>query len=485
MPSLPPGFGRREIGNMYPHTLAVSASRGLWVAYDHLKYISAKCASVICEGDGRLIVNMGPRQGKSELISHWVPAWFLELWPHKRVLLLTAEGKLAKRYGGDVRDEFESNPYFRTKLKGDTTEKAQWETTAGGGMKAVGVDTATLGSGGDLLIIDDPYGSWTDAWSTTYRGNLETWFRSTVNTRIEPGATIIVLHHRMHPKDLTGWLLESGEFQGWEHVCLPSIARENDPLGRTPGQALCPQRFDETALELRRAGMGQVIFDAMHQQNPQHAGPGCAYHRFAQQNIRQDLELDPKRPLHFSIDFNSTPCMHIMLGQHDERAGTLTDVWELTGARDLNRALTQFSEWVKAQGGFKWPELHIFGDPAGSGRNMQSGISDFDLILSMMRSMGIKHRLRVAPHHPRIVARAAAMNDALADIDGKPHYLVHPRCTAMLEDLRAMQTDKDGEPASSDMNRGHASAAAGYRVHFLRPVGGGAMMPTGGRFIAR
>jgi predicted phage terminase large subunit-like protein len=50
-------------------------------------------------------------------------------------------------------------------------------------------------------------------------------------------------------------------------ISLPAIAEENDPVGRLPGQALCPERFPLATLD----GIRRVLlrdFSALYQQNP-------------------------------------------------------------------------------------------------------------------------------------------------------------------------------------------------------------------------
>jgi predicted phage terminase large subunit-like protein len=41
-----------------------------------------------------------------------------------------------------------------------------------------------------------------------------------------------------------------------------------DPVGRLPGEALCPERFDEAALEKLRRKLGSYSFSALYQQRP-------------------------------------------------------------------------------------------------------------------------------------------------------------------------------------------------------------------------
>ena len=51
-------------------------------------------------------------------------------------------------------------------------------------------------------------------------------------------------------------------------VSLPAFAEDDDPLGRTPGAALCPERYDEADLARIRQTLGRSFY-ALYQQNPQ------------------------------------------------------------------------------------------------------------------------------------------------------------------------------------------------------------------------
>jgi hypothetical protein len=52
----------------------------------------------------RIIVNIAPRHGKSELISYLAPAWFLGKHPHKKVIMASHTADLAVNFGRRVRN---------------------------------------------------------------------------------------------------------------------------------------------------------------------------------------------------------------------------------------------------------------------------------------------------------------------------------------------------------------------------------------------
>src|SRR5438876_11201146 len=84
---------------------------------------------------------------------------------------------------------------------------AEWETAAGGGLRAVGAGAGIAGYGAGLAIIDDPVKNRAEAESKTLRDKTWEWFKSDIYTRLEPGASIVLIQTRWHEDDLSGRLL--------------------------------------------------------------------------------------------------------------------------------------------------------------------------------------------------------------------------------------------------------------------------------------
>jgi predicted phage terminase large subunit-like protein len=103
--------------------------------------------------------------------------------------------------------------------------------------------------------------------SPTVRDSHVEWFRSTLYTRLEPGGTIIVIATRWHEADLSGWL-STQHGDKWQVINLPAIADENDILGRLPGEALCPQRYNEAALGSIKISIGSRLWASLYQGRP-------------------------------------------------------------------------------------------------------------------------------------------------------------------------------------------------------------------------
>ena len=105
---------------------------------------------------------------------------------------------------------------------------AEWETGLGGGLRAVGVGGGITGFGADLVIIDDPIKSRSEAESKTYRDRTYEWFNDDLYTRLEPDARVILIQTRWHEDDLAGRLLKEMSDGGehWDVISLPALAEE-------------------------------------------------------------------------------------------------------------------------------------------------------------------------------------------------------------------------------------------------------------------
>lgn len=245
----------------------------------HLEMLNRKLVDVAEGRTRRLIVTMAPRHGKSECISKYFPAWYIGRFPERRVILTSYEADFAANWGRKVRDLLdEFGPeYFGVRVRRDSSAANRWDLEGhAGGMVTAGVGGPITGRGADIFICDDPIKNAEEAASEAIRERNKDWWRSTAYTRLEPGGSAVIVCTRWHHDDLAGWLIAGGAGDGdgaasaWEVLNLPALAEDDDPLGREPGEALWPERYDRAALdEIRRsANVGEYFFAAMYQGRP-------------------------------------------------------------------------------------------------------------------------------------------------------------------------------------------------------------------------
>jgi predicted phage terminase large subunit-like protein len=231
--------------------------------WDHLVHIRENLDLVAANEIKRLMIFCPPRHGKSELVTVRFPAWYLERHPDRRVIIGSYNQLLADRFSRKVRRIAAQ----RIALSPERKAVSDWETLAGGGLRAVGVGSGVTGQGGNLIIIDDPTKSREEANSEAYRAKVWDWFTDDLYTRLEPGAAMVLIMTRWHTDDLAGRILASPGASEWTVINLPALAEAGDPLGRSEGEALCPERYDEQQLATIREALGSS-FTALYQQRP-------------------------------------------------------------------------------------------------------------------------------------------------------------------------------------------------------------------------
>lgn len=262
---------------LFPHTFARKVSHKRFQLYNHTVYLSELLAQAIAQGNARIIVSIPPRHGKSELISKYLPLWYLENFPDKHVILTSYSIELASYFSRWVRNEFEQNEMLKTKLKKDSQAAYRFDTTQGGSMLAAGVGGPITGRGSSLAIIDDPIKNYEEANSPRIRQAIKDWFNSTLYTRLEPNASLILIMTRWHHDDLAGYLAKEHQ-DPWQLINLPALAEENDPIGRKLHEPLCPERYNLEALLNIKQSLPDNFWNALYQQRPTNI-EGQIFHR--------------------------------------------------------------------------------------------------------------------------------------------------------------------------------------------------------------
>lgn len=243
------------------------------------KVIAAALEEVESGNIKRLIVNLGPRHGKSQLTSRLFPAWYLGRNPKGSIILGTYNETFSWDFGRDVRgilrDPLYAQVFPGVDLRPGAASVDRLELLSGGKMFFAGRGGSITGRGAGLLILDDPIKDRDEADSPTIREKLWNWYNQVLKTRLlsHTGA-IVIIQTRWHEDDLVGRLTDphnscysAAEARKWRIIDLPAIAKENDVLGRKPGEALWPERFPVDYLqELRDADPRG--FQALYQGSP-------------------------------------------------------------------------------------------------------------------------------------------------------------------------------------------------------------------------
>lgn len=125
-----------------------------WVHREIAQALEQFSDDVIARKSPRLIITIGPRHGKSELVSVNFPAFHLGRHPSHEIIACSHTASLATSFSRRVRELMRDPGYatvFQTRLSADSQSVEQWTTTAGGGYLAAGVGGPIVGRGANCF----------------------------------------------------------------------------------------------------------------------------------------------------------------------------------------------------------------------------------------------------------------------------------------------------------------------------------------------
>jgi len=244
------------------------------------RLIASKLERIEAGALRRLALFVPPAIGKSRLSSEIFPAWFFGRNPKLEFIETSYNSDLAFSFGRATRNLI-MDPKFQLVFPGvgiaaDARSMDEWKTNQEGEYKAEGVGGGLIGFHAHVAIIDDPFKDYSTASSAAHCEAIWKWYTGVLLNRLRSykngnGAVILIMQ-RWTDTDLGGRVeqLVADDEEDWEIVSLPSIAEEDDALGRKPGEVLLPEgpnmrTVDE--LEALRA-REPTMFMAVHQQKP-------------------------------------------------------------------------------------------------------------------------------------------------------------------------------------------------------------------------
>lgn len=226
----------------------------------------SKLEAVVRGDIKRLMVIMPPGSAKSTYTSLLFVPWYLAQAPNNRIIAASHSIDLAEDFGRKSRNLIKDHAKdLGFSLREDSQAAGRWMTNQASEYLAAGVGKSIAGFRADLGLIDDPVGSREQAYSETVQKSNYNWYKADFRTRLKPGAKVILIQTRWHELDLAGCLLRD-EPNEWTVLHLPLIAKDNDPLGRAPGEMLWNDYLDsQYLLDARKDA---INFSALYQGDP-------------------------------------------------------------------------------------------------------------------------------------------------------------------------------------------------------------------------
>lgn len=242
----------------------------------------------VAEGrEDRLIVSMPPQEAKSSTVSYRYPTWLLsDVDPDLRIVMISYSDEIARRWGSDVKRDFETfngddgTLDLGVRLRADSRAAGRWQVEGRrGGMFCAGVAGSVTGRPAELILIDDPIKDLEQAQSAIYRERFQRFWQGVAVPRLGPGAKVVLVSTRWHEADAAGWLLETEGDRAkggrWRVLNIPAQCEDEatDPLGRRHGEYMESARGQRNWADIRKS-VGEYVWAALYMGRPAPAEGG-------------------------------------------------------------------------------------------------------------------------------------------------------------------------------------------------------------------
>ena len=235
--------------------------------WHHLQLIRKYLARLTRGEIRKLMILAPPQHGKSAQVTERYPVWRMAREPGLRVAVAAYNQTYAEKLSRAMKRVVIADGL----TYGEIEKQGEWELSNGSSLYAVGVGAGITGRSVDLLMIDDPVKSREEADSEAYRDKVWEWYLDDLTTRLQERAAVCLIQTPWHDDDLHGRILASPESHEWTVLKLRALAEDDlaepDPLGRSPGEPLCPERFSRETLEARRSANPEG-FSGLYQLRP-------------------------------------------------------------------------------------------------------------------------------------------------------------------------------------------------------------------------
>lgn len=182
--------------------------------------------------------------------------------------------------------------------------------------------------------------------------------------------------------------------------------------------------------------------------------------------VREDLEINPKFPIHLTCDFNVDPmCWYICQDYGNITYILYEFVIENTTTPDAAQLVAD-----TLGNRYKQHQIILNGDSTGQSRTTK-GV-DYELLKKVLYREGfINLRTEILQKNPSIEWRISCFNEWMQDHTGKHHILIHPQCKYLIYNFENVEikegTSKPKIPSTGEMKH---NPKAKYLIHPIDAV---------------
>lgn len=345
----------------------------------HYEYIAKHLEGIRKNEITRLIVEMPPSYGKTELVCRTFVPFVLGNNPKTKIIYTSYSDELTKNTSIQTRDFIKSTVYKQLfDLELNLTKSSDWNIkNNGGGMFATTVGGPITGRHGHIIIVDDPLKA-SAAYSNAARKKVADYYEGSILSRLEETneekAAIVLIMQRLHKEDLVGKLI-SENANLWTRLQLPAL--NDKPISyvfdgfkyeRKKDEALFEARHNKEKLESLQEEMGRDAFLTQYQQDPHISLAGvfepdgfCLVEKHKPGNIY--IIVDPAESVKPTADNRALVVLNM---QEENRLKKITLLDCLFGKWDIYTTCKYIMEL-----GFKYKGATIYIEQAGGGISLK------------------------------------------------------------------------------------------------------------------
>lgn len=242
----------------------------------HFITICRELTNVFYLRSNRLLINVPPGHGKSEIMIHFI-AWAMAHYPDCQFIYISYSHELAAKHTATIKSIMELPHYrklFGIEISNESSAKDNFKNTKGGAVKAFGSLGTITGMDGGLphlnrfsggVIMDDMHKP-SEVHSDTIRETVKRTYKETIVQRPRgPNVPIIGIGQRLHEDDVFGNLINKYDGYEWQKVILKAIDEA--------GNALYPNVNPIEMLRIKQE-TSPYVFASQFQQDPIPSGGG-------------------------------------------------------------------------------------------------------------------------------------------------------------------------------------------------------------------
>lgn len=235
---------KRELARRYYADYLAYVGGKAWIKTRFAQYLAERIQEFLETETGNaydiLILESPPQHGKSMTVTEALPSWYLGKHPEARVIEVSYNDDTGERFLRKNKEKVKKvGKNLFDIVIGRIDRADHFELTSGGSMLSRGIMSGITGNPADLMIIDDPIKSRQEADSEATRNRIWGEWLNSMKSRLSAGAKVILIMTPWHEDDMAARMIRTEPCA--ELIRLPVEAVEDDPLGRAPGEPLCPE----------------------------------------------------------------------------------------------------------------------------------------------------------------------------------------------------------------------------------------------------